>query len=76
LRREEVALLAGVSVDYYVRLEQGRERHPSAQVVEALARALELGTTPSATCTSWRARGCGSADQLPAASKSARTSCR
>ncbi len=42
LRREEVALLAGVSVDYYVRLEQGRERHPSAQVVEALARALEL----------------------------------
>jgi transcriptional regulator with XRE-family HTH domain len=42
LRREEVALLAGVSVDYYVRLEQGRERHPSAQVVEALAQALEL----------------------------------
>jgi transcriptional regulator with XRE-family HTH domain len=42
LRREEIALLAGVSVDYYVRLEQGRERHPSAQVVEALARALEL----------------------------------
>jgi transcriptional regulator with XRE-family HTH domain len=42
LRREEVALLAGVSVDYYVRLEQGRERHPSAQVVESLARALEL----------------------------------
>ena len=28
LRREEVALLAGVSTDYYVRLEQGRERHP------------------------------------------------
>ncbi|WP_017545069.1 helix-turn-helix domain-containing protein [Nocardiopsis prasina] len=42
LRREEVALLAGVSTDYYMRLEQGRERHPSAQVVEALARALEL----------------------------------
>ncbi|WP_413797393.1 helix-turn-helix transcriptional regulator [Streptomyces iranensis] len=42
LRREEVALLAGVSTDYYVRLEQGRERHPSAQVVEALARALVL----------------------------------
>jgi transcriptional regulator with XRE-family HTH domain len=43
LRREEVALLAGVSTDYYVRLEQGRERHPSAQVLEALARALVLG---------------------------------
>ncbi|WP_458084205.1 helix-turn-helix transcriptional regulator [Streptomyces malaysiensis] len=42
LRREEVALLAGVSTDYYIRLEQGRERHPSAQVVEALARALVL----------------------------------
>ncbi|POM25474.1 Helix-turn-helix domain protein [Actinomadura rubteroloni] len=42
LRREEVALLAGVSTDYYVRLEQGRDRHPSAQVVEALARALLL----------------------------------
>ncbi|MER5217328.1 helix-turn-helix transcriptional regulator [Streptomyces sp. NPDC002838] len=42
LRREEVAMLAGVSTDYYVRLEQGRERHPSAQVVDALARALGL----------------------------------
>ncbi|MCO5994738.1 helix-turn-helix transcriptional regulator [Actinoallomurus rhizosphaericola] len=42
LRREEVASLAGVSVDYYVRLEQGRERTPSAQVVEALAVALRL----------------------------------
>ncbi|WP_199431254.1 helix-turn-helix transcriptional regulator [Qaidamihabitans albus] len=42
LRREEVAMLAGVSTDYYVRLEQGRERHPSVQVVDALARALGL----------------------------------
>ena len=42
LRREEVALLAEVSVDYYVRLEQGRERHPSAQVLDALATALRL----------------------------------
>ncbi|ORB24976.1 helix-turn-helix transcriptional regulator [Mycolicibacterium parafortuitum] len=42
LRREEVALLAGLSVDYYTRLEQGRERHPSAQVVDALAAALRL----------------------------------
>ncbi|AGZ40993.1 helix-turn-helix domain-containing protein [Actinoplanes friuliensis] len=42
LRREEVALLAGMSADYYVRLEQGRERHPSAQVLEALARTLRL----------------------------------
>ncbi|MGW5739012.1 MULTISPECIES: helix-turn-helix domain-containing protein [Streptomyces] len=42
LRREEVALLAGVSADYYVRLEQGRERTPSAQVLDALATALRL----------------------------------
>jgi transcriptional regulator with XRE-family HTH domain len=42
LRREEVALLAGVSTDYYVRLEQGRDQHPSAQVLDALARALQL----------------------------------
>jgi transcriptional regulator with XRE-family HTH domain len=42
LRREELALLAGISTDYYVRLEQGRERSPSAQVLDALARALTL----------------------------------
>jgi transcriptional regulator with XRE-family HTH domain len=42
LRREEVAMLAGVSTDYYVRLEQGRERRPSEQVLAALARVLDL----------------------------------
>jgi transcriptional regulator with XRE-family HTH domain len=42
LRREEVAMLAGVSADYYVRLEQGRDQHPSDQVIEALGRALRL----------------------------------
>lgn len=42
LRREEVAELAGVSIDYVVRLEQGRGLRPSADVVEALARALRL----------------------------------
>ena len=42
LRREELAELAGISVDYLVRLEQGRATSPSAQVVEALARALRL----------------------------------
>ncbi|GAA4587272.1 helix-turn-helix transcriptional regulator [Planotetraspora phitsanulokensis] len=47
LRREEVATLAGVSTDYYIRLEQGRERHPSAQVLQALARVFDL--TPDAT---------------------------
>lgn len=59
LRREEVAVLAGVNADYYARLEQGRERRPSAQVLDAIGRALRLdddahahlhrlaGTTPS-----------------------------
>jgi transcriptional regulator with XRE-family HTH domain len=42
LRREELAELAGVSVDYVVRLEQGRATTPSAQVVASLARALQL----------------------------------
>jgi transcriptional regulator with XRE-family HTH domain len=42
LRREELARLAGVSVDYYVRLEQGRDHRPSESVLEALAVALLL----------------------------------
>ncbi|PBC66241.1 helix-turn-helix protein [Streptomyces sp. TLI_235] len=42
LRREEVALLAGISPDYYLRLERGRDTNPSPQVLEALARVLQL----------------------------------
>jgi transcriptional regulator with XRE-family HTH domain len=42
LRREELAALAGVSVDYIVRLEQGRATNPSSQLLGALARALRL----------------------------------
>jgi transcriptional regulator with XRE-family HTH domain len=42
LRRQEVAQLAGMSVDYYVRLEQGRGPRPSRQILHALARALML----------------------------------
>ncbi|MFE7894740.1 helix-turn-helix transcriptional regulator [Streptomyces sp. NPDC057412] len=45
LRREEVAHLSGVSVDYYVRLEQGRATQPSEQVRDALARVLGLDET-------------------------------
>jgi transcriptional regulator with XRE-family HTH domain len=48
LRREEVATLAGISVDYYLRLEQGRDRHPSTQVLDALARVLRLDPTATA----------------------------
>ncbi|QNE16591.1 helix-turn-helix domain-containing protein [Kribbella qitaiheensis] len=42
LRREEVAMSAGMSVDYYIRLEQGREKSPSAQVLDALSQVLQL----------------------------------
>ncbi|HEX6356096.1 helix-turn-helix transcriptional regulator [Actinophytocola sp.] len=45
LRREELASLAGVSVDYYTRLERGKENRPSPAVIDALAKALRLGRT-------------------------------
>ena len=45
LRREEVAELAGISIDWYVRLEQGRGSLPSKNTVSALAKALELSST-------------------------------
>ena len=45
LRREEVAQLAGVSVDYYVRLERGRTRNASGAVLDAVGRALNLTNT-------------------------------
>ncbi|MDG4760572.1 helix-turn-helix transcriptional regulator [Micromonospora sp. WMMD710] len=48
LRREEVAMLAGISADYYLRLEQGRERHPSVQVLDALAGVLRLDAETTA----------------------------
>ncbi|MGH9210876.1 MAG: helix-turn-helix domain-containing protein [Acidimicrobiales bacterium] len=47
LRREELATLAGISVDYVVRLEQGRERNPSVAVIHALARTLRLSADES-----------------------------
>src|ERR1700680_4058518 len=42
LRREEVAELAGIGVDWYIRLEQGRSVNPSVTTIDALARALRL----------------------------------
>jgi transcriptional regulator with XRE-family HTH domain len=45
LRREELALLAGLSTDYYQRMEQGREVRPSDDILDALAAALELDET-------------------------------
>src|SRR3954465_5920922 len=48
LRREEVATLAGISADYYLRLEQGRDRNPSPQGLEARARVFRLDATATA----------------------------
>jgi transcriptional regulator with XRE-family HTH domain len=48
LRREEVAMLAGISSEYYLRLERGRDQHPSPQVLDALARVLMLDDNATA----------------------------
>ncbi len=48
LRRQEVATIAGVSVDYYMRLEQGRVQNPSLSVVGSLAEALQMSMAESA----------------------------
>ncbi len=69
LRREEVATAAGISIDYYIRLEQGRERRPSDSVVDALARALDLA--PDATAHLYRLRGNAQAERAPEALASA-----
>ncbi|MET7775484.1 MULTISPECIES: helix-turn-helix transcriptional regulator [Streptomyces] len=61
LRREELATLAGVSVDYYVRLERGKETHPSPAVVDAIARALLLGPAAHEHLRELVARAAGSA---------------
>ncbi len=52
LRREEVALLAGISADYYLRLEQGRGGIPSQEVLRSLARALRLDDAATGYLTS------------------------
>lgn len=48
LRREELAALAGISADYYLRIEQGRPVHPSPQILDALARALRMDDAATA----------------------------
>jgi transcriptional regulator with XRE-family HTH domain len=57
LRREEVAMLAGISADYYLRLERGRDRNPSAQVLDSIARVLRLDDDHTAHMMSLVAEG-------------------
>ncbi|WP_203218008.1 helix-turn-helix domain-containing protein [Nocardia terpenica] len=67
LRREELATLAGVSVDYYIRLERGKETRPSAAVLERLATALRLTEAESAHLRALAARTAGHAPDAAAA---------
>ena len=55
LRREEVALLAGVSIDYYIRMERGDLAGASEAVLDGLANALQLDEAERTTCTHWPA---------------------
>ncbi|WP_410870312.1 helix-turn-helix transcriptional regulator [Nocardia sp. A7] len=64
LRREEVAVLAGVSADYLARIEQGRDTNPSMAVVDALATALRFNDTERAHFT-WLALTTGSESRCP-----------
>ena len=48
LRRDELAMLAGISSEYLQRLEQGRDRHPSAEVLDSIARALRMDARATA----------------------------
>ncbi|MCC3775459.1 helix-turn-helix domain-containing protein [Streptomyces sp. UNOB3_S3] len=63
LRREELAQLAGISVDYYVRLEQGRATQPSPEVLDALARALGLDAAERGHLATLAGSGHGPAPQ-------------
>ena len=79
LRREELAALAGVSIDYYIRLERGKETRPSPAVVDALGRALRLDPEELAylrELAAQAARGSAPTRQRPAASRAVRPTLR
>jgi transcriptional regulator with XRE-family HTH domain len=78
LRREELAAMAGVSIDYYIRLERGKETRPSPAVVDALGRALRLDPEETAylrELAAQAARG-GAAARKPTASRTVRPTLR
>ena len=67
LRREELAALAGVSIDYYIRLERGKESRPSPAVVDALGRALRLDPEAAAYLRELAAQAARGSAARPAA---------
>ena len=76
LRRQEVAQLAGLSVDYYIRLEQARGPHPSRQVLSALGLGLlqRRARTSATTCSDMARPGAGSVGTRPSAGDQRRAS--
>jgi transcriptional regulator with XRE-family HTH domain len=75
LRREEIARIAGVSTDYYTRLEQGRNIHPSKAVLDAVARALFLDSNEQAHMMDLL-ENCGEAARQPLPSQAIRPALR
>ncbi len=72
LRREELAQLAGVSVAYYTRLEQGNGRNVSAEVLDAIARALRLSDAEHAHLTHLARPGGAASGRSPAPARPVR----
>jgi transcriptional regulator with XRE-family HTH domain len=67
LRREEVAALAGMNIDYYTRIERGKETRPSPPVIDALARGLQLDHDEHAHLRALAARAARYAPEPPPA---------
>ncbi|MGW3648260.1 helix-turn-helix transcriptional regulator [Streptomyces sp. NPDC000878] len=76
LRRDEVARLAGVSTEYYTRLEQGRAGNPSTEVIEAIARALRLDETEREHFTDLLRSGTRTTRRAPARAQQVRPGLR
>ncbi|MFI6693034.1 helix-turn-helix transcriptional regulator [Streptomyces sp. NPDC050433] len=72
LRREELATLSGISIDYYVRLERGKETRPSPAVLDSLARALRLDDSEHQHMRDLAARAARYAPEPPPPSRSVR----
>lgn len=72
LRREELAAVAGVSIDYYIRLEQGKETNPSGQVLNGLAEALRLNDEERAHLYALANRAAGRATARAGSSRTVR----
>jgi transcriptional regulator with XRE-family HTH domain len=76
LRREELAATAGLSIDYYIRLEQGKETNPSGPILDGLARALRLNDEEQSHLYALANRAAGRSTRLPSGSSVVRPGIR